>query len=130
MSFRQLRLWGIGLALFRLIVLPASGHLPVMAAATATIESDGTYSVDLTFDVPPFVLAVLPQRAADPAMNAWLDGPTNAIAASLAQARARFQSNRNPLATCDTWKTPRRPDHTRVFNSAAAPLVNPSVLAG
>jgi hypothetical protein len=71
--------------------LPAAAHLPVMASATATLAADGSYSVDLTFDVPPFAMNVLPQRAADPVMNAWLDGPANGIAASLDRARARFQ---------------------------------------
>ena len=82
--------WLLGLLLL-LVGLPATAHLPVMAAATATIETNGSYSLDLTFDVPPFALNVLPQRATDPVMNAWLDGTTNALAASLGQAKARFQ---------------------------------------
>ncbi|HUC84683.1 MAG TPA: HupE/UreJ family protein [Candidatus Acidoferrales bacterium] len=88
----QLRLLGAGLALFWAMVFTAAAHLPVMASATATFDADGAYSVDLTFDVPPFALDLLPQKATDPAMNSWLDGPTNAIAASLDQARARFRS--------------------------------------
>lgn len=70
--------------------LCARAHLPSMAAATATIAPGGNYVLDLTFDVPPFVANVTPQAATDDAMNAWLDGPTNALAASLDAARARF----------------------------------------
>ena len=69
----------------------ASAHLPSIASALVSVEPDGKYSLDLTFDVPPFALNVLPQRAQDPAMNAWLDGPTNEVAASLAAAKTRFQ---------------------------------------
>lgn len=68
----------------------ASAHLPSMAAASVTIEPDGKYSLDLTFDVPPFVLGVTPQAATDDAMHAWLDGNTNALAASLRAAQSRF----------------------------------------
>jgi hypothetical protein len=78
--------------------LPAFAHLPVMAAATATIEADGKYSLDLTFDVPPFALDVLPQKATDPAMNTWLDGPTNVVARTLDDAKARFQKEFATLA--------------------------------
>lgn len=72
--------------------------MPVMATATATIEADGKYSVDLTFDVPPFVLNILPQKATDPAMNAWLDSPTNVVAASLDEAQSRFRKEFAALA--------------------------------
>jgi hypothetical protein len=71
-------------------VTTASAHVPSMAAATATIEPDGKYSLELTFDVPPFALNVTPQAATDDAMFDWLNGPTNAIAASLKEAQARF----------------------------------------
>jgi hypothetical protein len=49
--------------------------------------------LDLTFDLPPFVLNVAPQAATDDAMNAWLDGPTNTLAANLDEARLRFQKD-------------------------------------
>ena len=68
----------------------AWAHLPCIAAAMATLEPDGKYLLDLTFDVPPFVLNVDPQAATDDAMNAWLNGPTNTLAASLATAQSRF----------------------------------------
>ncbi len=72
-------------------VLPAAAHLPSMASAHADIEADGKFTLDLTFDVPPFVLGVTPLAATDDAMNAWLDGPTNALAASLDAAQSQFQ---------------------------------------
>jgi hypothetical protein len=68
----------------------ASAHLPAMASATVTIEPDGKYWLDLSFDVPPFALNVTPQAATDDAMKAWLNGPTNALAESLGAAKARF----------------------------------------
>jgi hypothetical protein len=68
----------------------ASAHLPTLAAASVTVEPDGKFSLDLTFDVPPFVLDVTPQAATDEAMNAWLNGDTNALAATLGAAGARF----------------------------------------
>lgn len=71
-------------------VFSAAAHIPVIAAATATIEPDGKYRLNLTFDVPPWVLDVPPMDATDDAMNAWLNGPTNALAASLNAAQSRF----------------------------------------
>ena len=61
-----------------------------MAAAQVVIGSDGKFTLDLTFDLPPFVLNVTPSAATDPDMNAWLSGPTNSLAASLAAAQSRF----------------------------------------
>ena len=68
----------------------ASAHLPNIATATANIEPDGKYLLELTLDVPPFVLGVPPQAATDDAMNTWLNGPTNTPAASPAAAQSRF----------------------------------------
>jgi hypothetical protein len=87
---RCILLGRLALALLFATALPASAHLVAMASAQADIESDGKFTLDLTFDVPPFVLNVEPQVATDGAMNAWLDGPTNALAASLEVARSRF----------------------------------------
>lgn len=117
-------LWAV-LVFLGTTVFPAAGHLPVMAAATATVEADGTYSVDLTFDVPPFVLDVLPQKATDPAMNAWLDSPTNVLAAGLGQAKARFQKEFNVLAegssaTAESLIFPTAEDVVRYRENAPA----------
>ena len=80
------------LVMFALLVggLVARAHVPVMAAATVTIGSDGRYAVALNFDVPPFVLDTPPQATTDDAMNAWLADPTNTLAASLNAAQERF----------------------------------------
>jgi hypothetical protein len=96
-SFRPLRPFCLGLLLL-MTAGSARAHLPLIASATAMIETNGDYSVNLTFDLPPFVLQVSPQNANDPAMNAWLDGPTNVIAASLAAAEARFRKGFAALA--------------------------------
>ena len=89
---RRMRLGWLVLTLFLAAVLPVSAHLPSMAAAQVAIESDGKFTLDLTFDVPPFVLDVTPQAATDTAMNTWLDGPTSALAKSLEAAQSRFQT--------------------------------------
>jgi hypothetical protein len=82
----------LALFFFLLAALPVPAHLPTMAAATATIEADGKYSLDLTFDLPPFVFGVLPQSANDADLNTWLDGPTNTLATTLAAAQERFKN--------------------------------------
>jgi hypothetical protein len=89
--------WAV-LVMWLATVLSAGAHLPVMASANALVAADGSYSVDLTFDVPPFVQNVLPQRAKDPAMNAWLDSSTNVLAATLNVAKGRFQKEFAVLA--------------------------------
>lgn len=69
----------------------AGAHIPSLAAARVVIAPAGNFTLDLTFDVPPFVLDLTPPAATDDAMNAWLDGPTNALAQSLDVAQSRFQ---------------------------------------
>jgi hypothetical protein len=71
--------------------VPALAHIPSLAVAEVTIAADGKFTLDLTFDLPPFVLDVPPLAATDDAMNTWLDEPTNALAASLSAAQKRFQ---------------------------------------
>src|SRR5579859_5738242 len=72
--------------------LSASGHLPTLATGTASIEPDGRFTLDLTFDVLAFALNERPQDATDDAMRQLLNGPTNALAASVADAKSRFES--------------------------------------
>jgi hypothetical protein len=43
----------VAFCLLLALTLPASAHLPLIASANATIETNGAYSVDLTFDLPP-----------------------------------------------------------------------------
>lgn len=70
----------------------AFAHLPILSSALVNIDPDGKFTLDLTFDLPPFVLKVTPQAATDDAMNAWLAGPTHSLAASLEAAKSRFAS--------------------------------------
>jgi len=65
-------------------------HLPVLSSALVAVDPDGRFTLDLTFDLPPFVLKVTPQAATDDAMNAWLNSPSNSLAATLVAAQARF----------------------------------------
>jgi hypothetical protein len=74
-------------------VFPASAHLPSMASAQVTVAADGKFTLDLTFDLPPFVLNVSPQAATDTEMTTWLNSPSNAVAASLKAAADRFQKD-------------------------------------
>jgi HupE / UreJ protein len=71
--------------------VPALAHIPSLAVAEVTIAADGKFTLDLTFDLPPFVLDVPPLAATDDAMNTWLGEPTNALTASLNAAQKRFQ---------------------------------------
>jgi len=105
--------------------------VPVMAAATVTIEADGRYALQLNFDVPPFVLATLPPATTDDAMNAWLDSPTNALAVSLTAAQTRFATafavlTEQGRGTLDTLHFPTVADLERCKESA--PIVQLPVM--
>lgn len=84
------RIW---LTLFLSVLASTSGwaHLPMVALANVTIKDDGRFTLNLTFDLPPFISGVIPRKANDNILNAWLDGPTNGLAAGLKSAQARFQ---------------------------------------
>lgn len=86
MRWLSLLLWCVAL----LVAPAASAHMPKLAAAIATIETNGAYTLELTFDLPPFALKVAPQSANDEAMRAWLNLPTNALSVSLQDSRTRF----------------------------------------
>lgn len=86
---RFFRTWLV-LLLLGLALQPASAHLPSFASGTATIEADGRFTLDLTFDVAAFAADQSPPNATDEAMRQFIDAPTNAIAARLAEAQARF----------------------------------------
>lgn len=129
--FRFRACW-LGLVILLVSLFPVSAHMPVMATATATIAADGTYSMDLTFDVPPFVLKVSPANANDPAMNAWLDGPTNLVATTLREAQGRFQREFAVLADgvaapVDSLIFPTVDDIER-YRDAAPPVRLPAML--
>jgi len=110
----------------------ACAHLPLVASASVNIETNGAYSLDLTFDVPPYVLKVSPQAANDPAMNAWLDESTNVIAASLTEAASRFRKGFAAMAggrfgTVDTLIFPTAEDVVR-YRDSAPPIRLPAML--
>ena len=94
----EFKAWLLSLLMLCAAVFPAAAHLPSIAAALVNVQPDGRFSLDLTFDVPPFVLNVTPQAATDDAMHAWLNGPTNALTASLAAAQSRFSQEFSVLA--------------------------------
>lgn len=89
--------WGWGTIWLPLLLasvftrVPALAHLPTVALANANIEDDGRFSLNLTFDLPPFVCGVLPRKTDDNVLNAWLDRPTNGLTASLVSAQARIR---------------------------------------
>jgi HupE / UreJ protein len=72
-------------------LLPASAHLPTLATGTASFDPDGHFTLDLTFDVLAFALDQKPQDATDDSMRQLLNGPTNTLAASMADAELRFE---------------------------------------
>lgn len=103
-----------------------------MAGATATVGTDGTFSLDLTFDVPPFVFGVQPQSANDKDLNAWLDSSTNNLAKTLANARSRFQReftalSDNSTGTVDSLIFPT-PDDVVRYRENAPPVRLPAML--
>jgi len=77
--------------LWLLWVEPMAAHLSPFAAATVSIEPDGQYALDLTFDLPAFALDELPQNTPDAAMNQLLDGPVEVLSNRLQEAEARFE---------------------------------------
>lgn len=87
-----LRAGCLGLLLWCATVLPGLAHLSPIPVGTATIQADGKYTLDLTFDVMAFALDDFPENVADSAMNALLDGPERVLEERLAEARTRFQN--------------------------------------
>src|SRR5258708_10942454 len=72
---------------------PVFAHWLTMPVATATVHADGSYTLDLTFDVVAFALDQLSENAPDSAMNQLLDGPPEILGAQLAEARTRFTND-------------------------------------
>ncbi len=116
------------LALLSGLCLPplASGHLPQVALANVTVETNGHFSLNLTFDVPPFIFGVTPRQADDTVLNGWLDGSTNDLATGLASAQARFEkkftvaTDHGP-GTIDTVIFPTVADMVRYRESPPTP---------
>jgi HupE / UreJ protein len=108
------------------ISVPAWAHSPKVALAIITIEDDGRFSLNLTFDLPPFIFQVLPSKANDNVLNAWLDGSTEALIAGLAAAQARFQKEFTVTSdgvpgTIDTLTFPTVADVVRYRESPPTP---------
>jgi hypothetical protein len=114
----------LALLLLLASALPSLAHLPSLAFGTATIEADGKYTLDLTFDVFPYALNETPQDAKDEEMRRLLDGPTNTLAARLAEAKGRFEKefavlvDGKPAAT-DKMSFPTVEDIERYKDSVA-----------
>jgi HupE/UreJ protein len=79
-----------GLAFILLFVSTIHAHPARLAAGTASVDRAGNVEIDLTIDLPAFMLNDLPQRISDKDMNALLDGPRQDLAAALADAKDRL----------------------------------------
>ena len=102
-----------------------------MPLATATIQADGRYALDLTFDVPAFALDDFPENVTDAAMNTLLDGPQDVLKASLAESEKRFKNgfaviSDGKTGTVDTLVYPTLDDIRR--HDEAAPLLRLPVM--
>jgi hypothetical protein len=122
------------LCLWWLVSGSAWAHLPAFAMATATIEPDGRFEMDLTFDVVAFALNQTSQNSADAAMNQLMDGPEPVLAAHLAASRRRFQSEFAVLAdgatgTLDTNIFPTLADLQRYKESPPTPRLPVMLMA-
>jgi hypothetical protein len=112
-------------AIWSLSGLSSSAHLSPFASATVVIEADGSYSLDLTFDVMAFALNELPVNTPDAAMNDLLDGPVAVLVTRLSEAQNRFQVQYAALAngttgTVDRLFFPTAEDVRRYKESAPA----------
>ena len=89
MSFRP----SILLFFATVAMLPSIGraHPAQFVAAHASFERDGTFRIAAKFDLLAFALNDTPARIDDASMNALLDGPSDALAASLQDAAERFR---------------------------------------
>ncbi|MEI7909240.1 MAG: HupE/UreJ family protein [Verrucomicrobiota bacterium] len=92
----------LGLWLWWAAALPVLAHITSLPMATATIQPDGKYALDLTFDVLAFALDDFPENVNDLAMNELLDGPAATLDARLARAQVRFK---NEFAVLENGKS-------------------------
>jgi hypothetical protein len=104
---------------------PVFAHLLTMPVATATIRADGSYTLDLTFDVIAFALDQTSESTPDPAMNQLLDGPPAILGAQLAGARTRFTNDfavleNGTTGTLETLVFPSLEDVQRYKEAAPA----------
>jgi hypothetical protein len=115
----------LGLLLWCAATLPVFAHVLTLPVGTATIQPDGRYTMDLTFDVIAFALDQLSENAADSAMNELLDGPPEILSARLNEARTRFKNEfaileNGTAGTVETLVFPSLEDLQRYKESAPA----------
>jgi hypothetical protein len=68
----------------------ARAHPAQIACGLVHIDHDGRFHLSMTFDTLAFALNDTPQRVSDVQMNALLDGPSDALAAALEDAKDRL----------------------------------------
>jgi len=105
------RLLRILLPLFVLLGLTggalAARHPANIAVARSRVTPDGKIEFEMQFDVLAFVLSETPTTVLDPPMNALLDGPPDALAARLAEAKKRFEEGFQISADQESGKIDR-----------------------
>ena len=69
----------------------AWAHPANVPSAQIKVAPDGTFTARVRFDVVAFATLATPRDADDRAMSALIDGPDDALAASLADAAGRFR---------------------------------------
>ena len=78
--------------LFAFCLFPlASAHPANVPSSRIKVWPDGTFTARIRFDAIAFATGATPREADDREMNALLDGPDEALAASLADAAGRFR---------------------------------------
>lgn len=114
-------------------VAPVFAHIVGMPDGTATIQPDGRYKLELTFDVLAFALDEFPENVTDVPMNELIDGPEDVLIARLGEAQKRFEneysvSSNGQLGTVDMLIFPSSDDIRRYKESG--PLIRlPCMLA-
>ena len=121
----------MGALLFWLLLLcaaipPALAHPANIPSATAKVQPDGRFDVEMRIDILAFALEDTPQSIGDGPMNALLDGPASTLQVSLADARQRFQDEfaavgDNGPGTVDTLDFPTLTDVQQARDSGIKP---------
>ena len=101
-------------------------HPANIPSATAKVQPDGRFDVEMRIDILAFALEDTPQSIGDGPMNALLDGPASTLQASLADARQRFQDEfaavgDNGPGTVDTLDFPTLTDVQQARDSGIQP---------
>jgi hypothetical protein len=78
------------LAIFFCSIQPAGAHPALFTSAHIYIQPDGRYQLFTTFDLLAFALHKTSVEISDPEMNALLDGPSDTLVKTIADARTNF----------------------------------------